>query len=494
MIGADHAVARVDRGAFDDRQNIALHAFARYVGAVAGFASRDLVNLVYENNAHLLGALDGQARHLIHVQQFVFFFLDEVIERFGHGHLAAPLLLAENSREHVLDVDVHFLNALAGNDFKRRRGTLADLNFHQTLVELAVAQLRAQFFPGAVHLVVARRFDLGRGRVGRAWRLWRRRSGKQQIEHAFFRGVFGALGHFVQLFLAHHVDGRLHQIAHHGLHVASHVTDLGVLGSFHLDERTTSQTREAPGDFRFSYSRGANHQNILGENVFRHFGRELLPAHTVAQRDGHRALCRSLSDDVLVQLYDNFARSELIERRLHRGFWFVLLTGKIDHHDLRSTFRVAPVSCRDFFWAAHLHQRNCRRDAGATTLRGICASAHVAAATPAHKVPERYYNSSNVKFAFVKIQISLAIRMASCAMSFADSLVCLESALAAASAKGPPEPMAQIPSSGSITSPFPETRNVDLPSATIRSASRCRSARSLRHSLASSTADFAKFP
>ena len=28
VVGANHAVARVDGGAFDDRQNVALHAFA----------------------------------------------------------------------------------------------------------------------------------------------------------------------------------------------------------------------------------------------------------------------------------------------------------------------------------------------------------------------------------------------------------------------------------------------------------------------------------
>ena len=45
-----------------------------------------------------------------------------------------------------------------------------------------------------------------------------------------------------------------------------------------------------------------------------------------------------------------------------------------------------------------------------------------------------------------------------------------------------------MPSSGSITSPLPESRNVDFASATISSASRWRSERSVRHSLASSTA------
>ncbi len=84
----------------------------------------------------------------------------------------------------------------------------------------------------------------------------------------------------------------------------------------------------------------ADHQNIFGKHIFRHFGRELLPAHAVAQSDGDRALRGGLSDDVFVQLDDNFARREFVERRLNRGFWFVLLAGKIDHHSLRSTFRM----------------------------------------------------------------------------------------------------------------------------------------------------------
>src|SRR5580693_2119554 len=54
--------------------------------------------------------------------------------------------------------------------------------------------------------------------------------------------------------------------------------------------------------------------------------------------------------------------------------------------------------------------------------------------------------------------------------------------------------MAQIPSSGSMTSPLPEIRKVALASATISRASRCRSERSVRHSLASSTAARARLP
>ncbi len=158
--------------------------------------------------------------------------------------------------------------------------------------------------------------------------------------------MFGALGYFVQLFLAHHVDGGLDQIAHHGFHVPAHIAHFGVFGGLNFDERAASQPREAPGDFGLADSGRANHQNILRQDVFRHFGCQFLAAHAIAQRDGDRALSRGLADDVLVQLDDNFARSKLVKRRLNRDFRFVMIPGKIDHHNLRTAFQsfVAPAS------------------------------------------------------------------------------------------------------------------------------------------------------
>ena len=48
--------------AFDQRQQVALHAFARHVGAVAVLAARDLVDLVDEHDAVLLGIAQRAAR------------------------------------------------------------------------------------------------------------------------------------------------------------------------------------------------------------------------------------------------------------------------------------------------------------------------------------------------------------------------------------------------------------------------------------------------
>ena len=92
------------------------------------------------------------------------------------------------------------------------------------------------------------------------------------------------------------------------------------------------------------------------------------------------------------------------------------------------------------------------------------------------------------------MQISPAIAIAFSAIARASSSVLPASALAAASAYGPPDPIATMPSSGSIRSPVPDSRNVAVLSRTMSIASRRRRMRSLRQSLASSTAERSRLP
>ena len=84
----------------------------RDVGAVAAFASGDLVDLVEEDDAGVFDALDGEARDLVHVDEAALFFLDEVVEGLDDLHLALLGALAEEAGEHVLEVDVHVFRAL----------------------------------------------------------------------------------------------------------------------------------------------------------------------------------------------------------------------------------------------------------------------------------------------------------------------------------------------------------------------------------------------
>ena len=223
MVGSNHPVAGVHSRAFDDRQNVALHAFARYIGPMAGFAAGNLIDLVDENNSHLLGALHGHPRDLIHVEEFVLLFLDQILKRVGHAHFPLLLLLAEHAGEHVLDIDIHLLDALVGDDFERGHGAFADFDIHHALIQLAFAKLRAKFLSRAL-VLLALRGGFGFRSAGRRGR----RRGKQEIEHALFRSLFGAVGDFIELFLADHVDGGFHEIADHGFHIAPDVTNFRI--------------------------------------------------------------------------------------------------------------------------------------------------------------------------------------------------------------------------------------------------------------------------
>ena len=71
------AVLGRDRGAFDQRQQIALHAFARHVGADAAVARADLVDLVEEDDAVVLDDFDRLLRQLVLVEQLVGFLVDQ---------------------------------------------------------------------------------------------------------------------------------------------------------------------------------------------------------------------------------------------------------------------------------------------------------------------------------------------------------------------------------------------------------------------------------
>src|SRR5262249_27390913 len=103
-------------------------------------------------------------------------------------------------------------------------------------------------------------------------------------------------------------------------------------------------------------------------------------------------------------------------------------------------------------------------------------------------------SSSTVTCSLGYTQMPAAIRIASATIPLASRSEWCTSARAAARANGPPEPMPISPSSGSITSPEPAMIIDVSASATARSASSRRRTRSVRQSLANSTAAFLRFP
>ena len=203
--------------------------------------------------------------------------------------------LPNKAGQHVLEVDVHLFDAVGG-EFERG-DALLDVDFHEPLVELARAQLLAQLFARAL-----RRF--------RGFRLRRH----QQIEQALFGVALGALGHFVQPLFANHVDRDVHQVADHRFDVAADIADFGELAGFHFEKWRIGQLRQPARHLGLADAGRADHEDVLRHHLFGHLRVEFLAADAVAQRDGDGALGVRLPDDVLVQLADDFARSQFVER------------------------------------------------------------------------------------------------------------------------------------------------------------------------------------
>ena len=88
VIGLDRAVLGVDRAALDQRQQVALHALARHVGAGGLLAAGDLVDFVDEDDAVLLGIFHGAQLQLLFVDHFRGFLVDQQLQRLLDLQLA----------------------------------------------------------------------------------------------------------------------------------------------------------------------------------------------------------------------------------------------------------------------------------------------------------------------------------------------------------------------------------------------------------------------
>ena len=315
VVGADHAVASADGGAFDDGQNVALHAFARNVGPVTALAAGDLVDLVEEDDAVRFDALNGCARDRVHVDQAAFFFLHKVVEGVGDLLLALLRTVAEDVRQHVAQVRLHVVHVLVGDDANLRHAAFAHVDFDNAVVNLAFAELLAELFARALIAfgVGQSWLALGRGRGCRNC-CWRRR--QQYVEQALLGILLGLVLDLFEPLFADHVDGDLDQVADHGFDIATDVADLGKLAGLDLEEGRVGQLGQAAGDLGFADARGSDHDDVLGHDVIGDVGRQLLAALAIAQGYGDGALGGLLSNDVFIELGDDLARGEFVEREV----------------------------------------------------------------------------------------------------------------------------------------------------------------------------------
>ena len=205
-----------------------------------------------------------------------------------------------------------------GDDLEGGEALLTHVDLDLLVIEAPLTELLAQLLARPLRLLADRRGLLvvvGGGRQRR----------QQQVQHPFLGRLLRLAAHFGEPLLLDHVDRQLDEVAHHRLHVAPDVADLGELRRFDLDERGLREPRQPARDLGLADARRADHQDVLRRDLLGELRRQLLPAHAIAQRDGDGALGLALADHVFVELGDDLTRREGLRGR-RGGLW------KIDGH------------------------------------------------------------------------------------------------------------------------------------------------------------------
>src|SRR5690606_7288824 len=224
----------------------------------------------------------------------------EQLERLADLQLALLLLAPAEVLEHALDLLGELFHAGRREDLGlHRRG--GDLDVDLLVVELALAQLLAEFLPRGGIL----------RRLGFGVEADRTRRRQQGVEHAVLGGIQRAVAHRLHRPLAAVLDRDLHQVADDRVHITADVADLGELGRLDLDEGGVGQARQAARDLGLADAGGADHQDVLGGDLATQRLLDLSAAPAVAQRDGDGLLGLVLADDVLVEFGDDLRRGHL---------------------------------------------------------------------------------------------------------------------------------------------------------------------------------------
>ncbi len=86
MVGFDRPMFGADCGAFDQRQQIALHALTADIAAPRIRTGTDFVDFIQKHDAILFNRFQRGAGHRLIIQQLIGFFTNQQIIAFGHGH------------------------------------------------------------------------------------------------------------------------------------------------------------------------------------------------------------------------------------------------------------------------------------------------------------------------------------------------------------------------------------------------------------------------
>ena len=298
VIRLDGPVLGIHRATFHQRQQVALHALARHVGAGRFLAPRDLVDFVDEHDAVLLGVVHCARLEFVFIDHFRRFLIDQELQCFLDLELALAAAAAAQVLKHPLQLLRHFLHARGRHDFHAHR-CRAHLDFDLAIVEFALAQHLAETLS---RLVVARRRLAGKAGLG---------ARQERVQDPVLGGIGGAMPDLSHLILTGHFYGDLDKIPDDRIYFATNIANFGEFRGLHLDEGRLRQTRQPARDLRLADAGGTDHEDVLRRNFGAQRLGHVLTSPAIAQGNRHGALRGLLADNVLVELLDDLSGRHL---------------------------------------------------------------------------------------------------------------------------------------------------------------------------------------
>ncbi len=308
VVGPDGTVLGVDGGAFDDRQQVALHSLARDVGPAArALIACDLVDLVDEDDARLLGEVTA-------------------VWLIFSGSISASISCCSKigrAWPTVMRRVCDCLGMIFSNMFWRSISICSKLpapRIDTGAIERpgnVISTSRSSSSPSCSRAFILSRDRWRRrcclGGLGRVDVLPRRRGGwrQEQVEQLLFDAVLGLVDDFLALGVAHQTDRGLDEVADQAFDVAADIADLGVLGGLGFHERRAHEHRQPPGDLGLAHARRADQHDVLGRDLLAQVVGKLAAPPPVAQRDGDSSLGIGLAHDVAIELSHNLPRRQL---------------------------------------------------------------------------------------------------------------------------------------------------------------------------------------
>ena len=168
---------------------------------------------------------------------------------------------------------------------------LSHFDFHFAVIHETQPELLAQFFTGVIAITA-------------------KGIGQQQIQQSGFCRRFGGSPDAGVFLFPHKSDAYLHEITHHGFHIAAHIAHFRELGGLHLDEGGPAQLCQTAGYLRFPHTGGAHHDDVLGRDFVTQLLRKMLTTPAIADSNSDHALGLLLSHHEFIQFCHDFTRGE----------------------------------------------------------------------------------------------------------------------------------------------------------------------------------------